>query len=279
MEINVWGARGSYICPQRSYSYYGGNTTCLEMISSGGNTLILDAGSGIIPLGREIIKSNKIIKDFHILLTHTHIDHLQGFPFFMPIYLQETKIHIHCGRWDVSAVSQTFERLFATQYSPIKTMKNLQAEIQFHEMDEFEIYNIMDFQVIPVRTQHTTDTYAYKITDEDGSTFGFITDHEIDNPDINNQIIKEFYGCNLVFHDGQLDKSEYSWQKGWGHSTVEKAIENGLRMNTPHLGIFHHSPDHQDAVIDSIRNDILASYNKDMKISFIREGDKFILPI
>jgi len=275
MQIRVWGARGSYISPNKSCSFYGGNTTCLELTHSLGNKLIVDAGSGIIPFGRNVAGQTPDKREFHLLLTHTHIDHLQGFPFFLPIHLQKTKITIHCGRWDVETVSNTFERLFATQYSPIKTIDNLQAEITFNEMDEFQTYNINGFDVTPVRTQHTTDTYAYLIGDQTPNKFGFITDHEIDDPVINNKIIEYFQNCELVFHDGQLDTSEYKRQKGWGHSTVRKAVKNGLDMNAARFGIFHHSPDHQDTVINAMRNDVMADYNEKMDLTFVTEGSIF----
>ncbi|MBU1222127.1 MBL fold metallo-hydrolase [Myxococcota bacterium] len=275
MQIRVWGARGSYISPQKSYALYGGNTTCLELTHQNGNRLILDAGSGIIPFGRKVAMEEDENREYHLLLTHTHIDHLQGFPFFLPIHLRKTKIIIHCGRWDVTAVSKTFERLFATQYSPIKTIDNLSADITFSEMDELSTYNVNGFDVTPVRTQHTTDTFAYLIKDNSQTSFGFITDHEIDDPIINNRLIESFSGCNLVFHDGQLDTHEYFDQKGWGHSTVEKAVRNGLDMSVAHFGLFHHSPDHQDTVIDSMKRDILSDYNETMKISFVAEGQLF----
>jgi phosphoribosyl 1,2-cyclic phosphodiesterase len=271
MDIKIWGSRGSFICPEKEFSVYGGNTTCLELIGSKNNRLLIDAGSGLINFGRMIMNNQQNESSvFHLLLTHTHIDHLQGFSFFPPIHLPETMVKIYCAASDISHVEETFNRIFHTNYSPIQKIDNLQAHIQFIEMQEEVSYSINGFNVTPIFVDHPSPTFAYKI-EENGDLFGFITDHEVSDNSINSSLKRFFKDIPLVFHDGQYCDKEYEIRKGWGHSTINGAVENGREMGVKSLGIFHHSPDHTDEFLEKIENEFV-SKTDDLKIFWVKEG-------
>jgi phosphoribosyl 1,2-cyclic phosphodiesterase len=273
MKIHIWGCRGSYISPENNFLEYGGNTTCIELTGKTSNQLIIDAGSGIIRLGRGETGDKKV---YHIILTHTHIDHLQGFAFFKPIHDKSVIINIYCVKEQIHSVKETFERLFKSQYSPIQAMGNLQAEIKFNELNEMGTYEINGFKVSPVFTQHPLETFAYKI-EENSSTFGFITDHEVDVKDINDKVIKFFRNTSLILHDGQLIDEEYEKQKGWGHSTMTKAVENGIGMNSKKLGIIHHSPEHNDSFLGKYEKLYVDKYKDEIELLWVKEGMDFIV--
>ncbi|MBU1238198.1 MBL fold metallo-hydrolase [Myxococcota bacterium] len=270
MEIRVWGSRGSFICPEEGFSRYGGNTTCLQITDAQGRTLLLDAGSGLIRFGRHVLEQGVPESPvFHLLLSHTHIDHLQGFSFFTPIHFPNTRVKIYCAGHEVNRVEDTFKRMFHKSYSPIQKIENLQANIEFIELEESHSYNVNGFMVSPLFLEHPSPTFGFRVHSGEKS-FGLITDHEVRDPHLNARVVDFFQGCDLVFHDGQYTPEEYDSAVGWGHSSIDAAIQNGKDTGTPRLGIFHHSPDHDDEDLGELEARYTAA-NPDMDLFWVRE--------
>jgi len=247
-------------------------------MDSQGARLIIDAGSGLILLGNDIAAHHKNESEFHILLSHTHIDHIQGFVFFKPIHMKDTLIHLYCLREEQQNLKHTFDRLFQIQYSPIGNLKRLSANVIFHDLDPERIYNIANFNVLPVPTNHTSKTMAYRIDDQWGHRFGYITDHNAENrPEINDTICHHFKKTSFIFHDAMFtpEKRKRKWYRG--HSSYLGAIENAKAIGCKAIGLIHHDPNHTDTMLDDLQKTVLSELTAPLNLFYTREGTKISL--
>ena len=161
MKIKLWGTRGVNATPERNTCIFGGNTSCIQVIASNGDELLIDAGTGIIRRGKEAAPTHK--QRYHILITHTHLDHVAGFVFFLPIHFPDSHITIYAPEGTEKGLMHIFESLFQEQYSPLRSMVNVSARIDFEEWKPGQIYEIDDFIISTASTYHTTNTLAYRI--------------------------------------------------------------------------------------------------------------------
>lgn len=249
MQITIWGARGSIPAPGAHTLRYGGNSTCLEIRPRGGGVIVVDAGSGLRLLGKKLVKE-KGLKEMFLLLTHSHWDHLMGFPFFMPAYFSRFKINVRGGPAQVS-VQAYLERQMTAPYFPVD-FSVMKAKFGFGS-DCPDMARLGLVEVHPVPLSHPNGGYGFKFVKE-GKTFVFLTDNELDvvHPDGLDRAayVEVCRGADVLPHDAQYTDEEYKVTRSWGHSTYAQATDLALAAGVKRLGLFHHDPDRSDDDLD-----------------------------
>jgi len=251
VKIKFWGCRGSIPVPDSRMIKYGGDTTCVE-VQLDTKTLIIDAGTGIRKLGEKLIKNN--VTDFDIFITHSHWDHIQGFPFFEPIYSDKTNINIFGCTNSYKQLKSIFSEQMSYEYFPV-SFSDLKSKISFLEACGKQ-YDIDGHAVKVLRTNHPIFTIGLRV-EKGGKSFVFITDNEIasDKPDITREELVNFcQGANCLVHDAQFTDEEYKKRKGWGHSTYEQVIQLAKDSKAQSVGFFHHDPNRKDEDLNKIEN-------------------------
>jgi phosphoribosyl 1,2-cyclic phosphodiesterase len=249
----VWGARGSVPAPGPEMNRYGGNTSCVQLTLSDGSELILDAGTGIRSLG--VAMAARMPK-INILLTHLHLDHIQGLMFFPPCFHEESQITI----WGPSSVEASLEdriaRYISAPLSPVE-VRELPCEVDFRDAPQLE-WELGSATIAAEGVTHRGPTLGYRITEGD-TTIAYIPDHEpalgapladIDPEWISGYRLAE--GADLLIHDCQYDDGEYPEHVGWGHSRVTDTVTFAHRVGAKRLLLFHHDPMHTDEYLDSV---------------------------
>ena len=250
MRIKIWGCRGSIPSPGCDNNKYGGNTTCVEVRLKDGSLIVIDAGTGIRCLGNTLLKARGP-KKVHLLLTHAHWDHLQGFPFFVPAFKEEYSIIVRGG----PPAKQSLEAFLAHQldppYFPVP-FRDLKASFDFRQENGRSL-SIGKVEIIPIPLKHPNGGYGYKFMEGD-KTFVFLTDNEIgfDHPGglPDTEYAEICRNADLLLHDGQYTEQEYEISRGWGHSTFPAVTDLGISAEVKRLGIFHHDPRHLDQDLD-----------------------------
>ena len=250
MRIKIWGCRGSIPSPGCDNNKYGGNTTCVEVRLKDGSLIVIDARTGIRCLGNTLLKARGP-KNVHLLLTHAHWDHLQGFPFFVPAYMEEYSIIVRGGR----PAKQSLEAFLAHQmdppYFPVP-FRDLKASFDFRQ-ENGQYLSIGNVAIITIPLKHPNGGYGYKFIEGD-KTFVFLTDNEIgfDHPgglpDAEYAAICR--NADLLIHDGQYTEQEYEISRGWGHSTFRSVTDLSISADVKRLGIFNHDQRHLDQDLD-----------------------------
>lgn len=252
MKITVHGARGSIPVSGEEYKKYGGDTTCLYVEADSGDSLIIDAGSGIRRLGNFLMPSDQ--RKYSILFTHSHWDHILGFPYFKPIYLPDAHVDIF-GLPSKKHLSISFvmAKVMSHPYFPVEST-SLTATINYINlyMQPFQIGSV---QVTPILLSHPNGGVGYKL-EENGKSFVFLTDNE---PvfDYGLGVGKDDYirfceGVDLLIHDSEYTEEEYRNRINWGHSCYKDAADIALKAGVKNYGLFHHNQDHPDHVVDEI---------------------------
>jgi phosphoribosyl 1,2-cyclic phosphodiesterase len=251
MLVRCWGSRGSIPVSGEEYLKYGGDTTCIEILGKRGEFIIIDAGTGIRPLGNRLVTEEH--EKIHILLTHPHWDHLSGFPFFKPIYKKDSYIEILGPRTTQDSLRHIISRTMAPPYFPIE-LEDISANINFLSTGP-ETFEIGSIQIKTIPLNHTNMGVGYRI-EEDGKSFVFLTDNELAHPHPSglsfNDYIKFSHDADLLYHDAEFTPEDYKHTKGWGHSVYIDAVKLAVEANVKKLGLFHHNQDRSDDGVDMI---------------------------
>lgn len=279
MLIRCWGARGSIPVSGPEYLKYGGDTTCLEIRTADDAVIVVDAGSGIRRLGNRLLAEGRF--EYSLVFTHSHWDHILGFPFFKPIYRREASIRI-CGcPFNENSVREMIAKVMSSPNFPVD-FKNVQARISYQETCR-SAFAVRSMVIEPVRTSHPNSGFGYKFS-EKGKTFVFLTDNELTYRHPGGLEFSDYVrfaaGADLLFHDSEFTEKEYLTKKGWGHSTYEAALRLALEAGTKRFGLFHHNQDRSDAAIDDIVADcrrIAAARNSPLECFAVREGEEIRL--
>jgi phosphoribosyl 1,2-cyclic phosphodiesterase len=263
MKVKVWGARGSVPAPGPEMNRYGGNTSCVELELSDGSTLILDAGTGIRGLGVGIAAS---LPKVNILLTHLHLDHIQGLMFFAPCFRSESEITI----WGPASLEASLEsriaRYISAPLSPVE-VRELPCSVSFLDTPATE-WEIGPARIRAEAVTHRGPTLGYRITDQgSGATLTYISDHEpaLGTPleELEPEWISGYdLACrsDLLIHDCQYSDEEYPDHVGWGHSRLTDALTFARRVEARRLLLFHHDPLHNDEYLDSLHEAAAAQW-------------------
>lgn len=254
MKIKIWGCRGSLPTPGPSTQRYGGNTTCLEIRSTSGQLVIIDAGTGLHNLGKVICDSSGT-KDIRFFFTHSHWDHLMGFPFFRPAYRQGYTLTFCAGPHAENTISNYLRHQMQAPFFPVE-LDSLSAKMVFHcdnpcHDDRFCCIGNLHVRAFPVN--HSNGGFGYRIQ-EGGKMFAFAPDNELgfhhpDGPD-RQEFVELFRGADLLIHDAQYTDEDYQRTRGWGHSTYSATVDMALDAGVKRLGLFHHDPDRSDDDLD-----------------------------
>ena len=261
MKLKIWGARGSIPAPGPETMRYGGNTSCLELTLSDGSTLILDAGTGIRNLGMSLGRAGAFEQPIHILLTHLHLDHIQGLMFFAPLFRPEAEIYIWGPASPEASLRDRVARYISAPLAPVE-VRELPSLLTFREAD------VLEWQVGPARIQasavnHRGPTLGYRVEDA-GTTIAYIPDHEpglgapLDS--VEDEWISGFElarNASLLIHDCQYTDEEYQLHLGWGHCPVSDALAFAHRTSAERVLLFHHDPLHSDAFLDRLGRDAI----------------------
>jgi len=279
MLIRCWGARGSISVSGRDYTKYGGDTTCIEVVSNSGDLIIIDAGTGIRALGNELVRDKRW--RINLLLTHAHWDHLSGFPFFKPIYRKESDIRVYGPQPTRLSLESIISKTMTSPYFPIE-LENIHADISFKGMGHKD-YAIGSVSITTIPLSHPNQGVGYRL-DEDGKSFVFLTDNELTCRHATGVDYKDYVrfakGADVLFHDSEYRRSEYKEVKGWGHSVYLDSVKLALAAKVKTLGLFHHNQDRTDREIDSIVKEcrkVIASKGSKMKCFAVATGSEIRL--
>jgi phosphoribosyl 1,2-cyclic phosphodiesterase len=283
MLVRFWGTRGSIAKPGLGTVRYGGNTSCVELRSSGGTLVVLDCGTGAHGLGQALVKSGASPLNGHILIGHTHWDHIQGFPFFAPLFIPGNEWHVYGPRGVGSSLRESLSGQMQSSYFPI-TLRELGATLHYHDLVEGTL-EIGDIHVTTQYLHHPALTLGYRL-EADGVTVVYSTDHEphstprvtgTGTPLAGEDARHERFlaDADLVIHDAQYTAGEFSAKRGWGHSTAEYAVETAVSAGARRLALFHHDPTRNDEAVDRIvagARDLVARIGGDTEVFAAAEG-------
>lgn len=244
LYIRYWGVRGSIPVPGPTTVRYGGNTSCLELRTESGRT-ILDGGTGISGLGPKIAQPEEI----HLLLSHLHWDHIQGFPFFVPIYRKDFRIHLYSGHKASHSLEEVLRGQMQEPNFPLN-MDGLPAGLTFNELHEGDEFDIPGARVQTVALHHPNGATGFKFL-TGGKAFAHLTDHE-HTADYEDSIVSFCAGVDVLSMDTMYTPEDYPSHVGWGHSSWLHACAIARQAGVKKLILFHHNPIHNDGTMDEI---------------------------
>ena len=251
MDIKCWGSRGSIPVSGDEYLKYGGDTTCIEITARTGETIIVDAGTGIRRLGQSLIERD--ITKYYLLFTHSHWDHIQGIAFFQPLLYKKVTAIIQDRKFAGVKTRDVLGEVMKQPFFPID-LNGLHADIKFDKSLNNK-FNIGSIEVETIDISHCCGCLGYKFT-EDGKSFVFMTDNELgfDHPGSSgvNAYLKFAQNADLLFHDGEYTKDEYKCKIQWGHSSAPEALDFALKSNVKKIGLFHLNQNRTDDQVDKI---------------------------
>lgn len=290
MKFTFRGVRGTIPVPGPSTLKYGGNTSCIEVRGDNGELLILDAGTGIFPLGQELLREMPI--DGHLFISHTHWDHIQGLPLFVPIFIPGNKLHIYGAADPVSqrGIRDVLSRQMEFAYFPVREAE-LAATLEYTTLREGDRVDLGDIKVHTLLTNHPVMNLCYKI-ECNGKRLAFTGDHEwpynIYEPGDDyyeefEEILKEkrqdligfLHGIDALIIDTSYTEEEYAAKQGWGHGTFDSSIRAAREAGVKHVYLTHHEPTRSDDELERVYAEALARAQLgagDPQCSLAREG-------
>ena len=261
MRARFWGTRGSIAKAGASTLRYGGNTSCVEVTADDGTLIVLDAGSGIHELGLSLMRANRGARGT-LLIGHTHWDHIQGFPFFAPLFVPEAQWDVYAPGGRGHQIEVSLGALMSPEHHPIE-LDQLEARVRFQDLAEGE-FSIGGIRVVTQYLHHPALTLGYRF-EADGQTLIYATDHEphslhplsggpgarpIHHED--RRHVRFLEGADLVIHDSQYTLHDFPARTGWGHAPAERVVDYALAAGVRRLALFHHDPQHDDSTVDAI---------------------------
>lgn len=297
-RLKFWGVRGSIPSPGPETVFYGGNTSCVE-VRVGKDIIILDAGSGLRRLGLALMEEFKNRPmQLNLLITHTHWDHIQGFPFFLPAYNPKNNVTIFGYEGASKGLQGTLSSQMESPYFPI-SMQQMPGHIAIHELQEMK-FNINEIPVQSHFLNHPGNCTGYRLATPGGS-ISYLPDIELhqrlrerwDNdtaliapneretePPEDRDLIEFIRDSDVLIVDSQYNAREYEEHVGWGHSCVEDSVAFALHANVKRLFLFHHDPDHTDEQISHMvarARQMVARRRSNLIVEAAREGFELIL--
>lgn len=279
MLIRCWGARGSIPVSGPEFLRYGGDTTSIEIRSRKNDIILIDAGSGIRRLGNNLVKES--FRHISMILTHAHWDHIMGFPFFKPIYLEKTAISLHGCPFAQDSLRKMISRVMRAPHFPVD-FSEIRARIDFSESCDHP-FTIGTVAVFSIPISHPNRGLGFRF-EEDGKTFVFLTDNELSHSHPGGRSFEEYAefsrGADLLIHDAEFTDQEYGKTRTWGHSTYRDALRLALAAGVRKLGLFHHNQDRSDDALEDILGDcnrIMAEHRTTMECFALTQTLEMVL--
>jgi len=259
MYIRCWGARGSIPVSGAKFQKYGGDTTCMEIRSTGGDTLIIDAGSGIRSLGYALLK--KKTEKITIIFTHAHLDHLMGFPFFTPLFSRGVKLTLRGPRLNKRSFHDVMTEFLDQPYFPVQLGdKDVRSKLTFIDTD-ITPFSVGSLRIRPIELSHPKNGgLGYRI-EEGKKKFVFLTDNELGYVHGGGRSFEEYVefcrGADLLIHDAEYTQKDYRHilavsEQPWGHSLYSDAARLAAAAEVKRFGLFHHNQKRTDAQVDAM---------------------------
>lgn len=291
MKVKFWGVRGSIASPGPKTVRYGGNTTCIEIRTDSNELIILDAGTGIFPLSQTLLAELPVTAN--VLITHSHWDHIQGLPFFIPNFIPGNTLRLH-GSFDPVS-GQGIEQVMSVQlqysYFPVREAE-MKAKIEYVTLAPSQSFQVGSATVTPCLLNHPVINFGYRI-DCDGKSVFFTGDHEppynIYEPgdegfneyqvfvdEKNNAINAVLDGVDVLIADCSYTDAEYPAKKGWGHGTFSTSISSARRAGAKVLFCTHHEPTRSDDALEAVFKQALevsGAIGSNLEVRLAREGD------
>jgi phosphoribosyl 1,2-cyclic phosphodiesterase len=280
VQVTLWGTRGSLATPDPEMARYGGNTSCVGVVGRAGTLLVLDAGTGIRRLGATVPDSTRRID---ILLTHLHMDHIQGLGFFAPLYRPDLDVHVWGPASATLRLRARLRRYLSPPLFPVN-LSELPCRLTFHDVPCAET-DIGEFRVCSALVCHPGPTVGYRITAPEGRVLTYLPDHEPALAVRNFPSLPREWtsggalaaGADLLIHDGQYSAAEYPGHCGWGHSSLDHTLDFGTLAGVKRLVPFHHDPAHTDADLDFMLAKAIDDTRPDCEVTAGCEGAVFEL--
>lgn len=273
MIATIWGCRGSLATPGAATLAYGGNTSCVELRLDDGSTIVLDAGTGIRELGLRL--ANRPPAPINLLLTHLHVDHVAGLPFFSPLWDAGAELHIWApfARADLA---KAIARYMSPPLFPV-SISDVPASVTFHDLPEGP-WRLGSAHVFAEPVRHVGPTVGYRVEDA-GQSFAYLPDHEpyaVDEPGHVEPERLSGYGlardASILVHDAQYLEREYPGRTGWGHSSVAHAVAFAGAACAQRLVLFHHDPLHSDDELTALEARAAELWQGAQRPELAREG-------
>jgi CheY-like chemotaxis protein/phosphoribosyl 1,2-cyclic phosphodiesterase len=289
VNLRIWGSRGSIATPGPSTIEFGGNTSCVEVVTNSGARFIFDCGTGARPLGAHLMAHAKKPIEATIMLSHTHWDHIQGFPFFVPLFVPGNRFLV-CGPPGAKiSLPEVLSGQMEYTYFPVE-LAQLGAKIEYRDLAE-GVHDLAGARVGAHLLNHPAIALGYRL-EADGASLLYLCDHEpyweplwhsaveagkLESilHDGDRRHARFMQGADVVIHDSQYTTEEYPSKKNWGHSTYFYVTNIAAAAGVKRLILTHHDPNHDDAFLSDIEKraqDLAASINSPMKVSLAREG-------
>jgi len=295
MKFRFWGVRGSIPSPGPLTARYGGNTTCIEVRSDAGKLIILDGGTGIFALAQTLLRELPV--EANIFITHSHWDHIQGLPFFIPLFIPGNSVRLH-GAYDPvsgSGIEKVMSVQLQYSYFPVREAE-MKAAIEYETLTIGEPVEIGDATITNTLLNHPVIDFGYRI-ECNGKSLFFTGDHEpyynIYDPDDGDYaeyqaLIDEkqasvdaaMRGVDALIVDSSYTREEYPAKKGWGHGTFDGAIAMALRVGAKHLYCTHHEPTRSDDELEAVFADVMqrhAPLLQGLQVHLAYEGLEVVL--
>jgi phosphoribosyl 1,2-cyclic phosphodiesterase len=278
VKVTLWGTRGSLSTPGPETARYGGNTACVEVRGPEGTVLVLDAGTGIRRLGPALSGARRV----DLLLTHLHMDHIQGLGFFAPLYVPDLEVHIWGPASTTLSLPTRLGRYLSPPLFPVR-LRDLPCRLTLHEVHQTD-FEVGECRVSSALVCHPGPTVGYRITAR-SATMAYLPDHE---PALG---LRDFplrpewtsgaalaADVDLLIHDGQYSGDEYAAHVGWGHSSLPDALRFGELAGVKHLVAFHHDPGHGDDALERLLAEAVGRRPPGFPVTLGSEGATFELP-
>ncbi|MEM1056020.1 MAG: MBL fold metallo-hydrolase [Bacteroidota bacterium] len=272
LTVRFWGVRGSLPTPREGHLGVGGNTTCVEVRGPSGTVAMLDAGTGARDLGVALAaEAGGAPIDLDILFSHFHWDHLQGLPFFAPIYGEGNTLTMHAVAGD-GEIMRVMGGQMQHPFFPVP-FEELRATVRPAPEQMGRPFTIGGMKVTPFPLHHPQGSTGYRFEAE-GAVFVYATDYEHGDPDAEAALLEGARGADLFYSDAQYTPDEYELRRGWGHTTWEQAVRIAAEAEVGHLVLSHHDPSHDDAALERI---LAKARERFPNTDLAREGDTICL--
>ncbi|TLD69739.1 MBL fold metallo-hydrolase [Phragmitibacter flavus] len=274
MKVRFWGTRGSLATPGKATLKYGGNTSCVQVIGDQGTMVVLDAGTGMREMSLNFPPG---LKRVDVLLTHLHMDHIQGLGFFSPFYNRDMEVHLWGPRSTTQDLRGRLMRYLSPPLFPVH-LRDLECRLFVHDASDADV-QIGEFRVSSRMICHPGPTVGYRLVGPKGS-LAYMPDHEPaigatrllpDRDWVSGAAVAK--EVDLLIHDAQYTDEEYAARVGWGHSSMKQAMEFARMTEVRHLVPFHYDPTHGDEVLETMLKENIAAVNPAYPVTPAREGE------